>query len=96
VLFEGEEFPCREFDGVFDQGGIDAESTSCILAKELYADTCCIKSDGPNVAPSPSVFDGGEYPTLWIYEHSGVAECSLAFVLGTIMTFFFFTSMFWF
>jgi len=95
VLFEGEEFLCREFDGVFNEGAIGAESPSCILAKELYADTCCIKSDGPNVAPSPSVFDGGENPTLWIWETSGSGftntKCSLAFVFAcTIMTSFFF------
>jgi hypothetical protein len=69
VFFEGEEFLCREFDGVFDEGRRDAESPSCKLAKELYSDICCIKSDVPNAVPSPTVLDEGEYPTLWILEH---------------------------
>jgi hypothetical protein len=76
VFFEGEEFLCREFDGVFNEGRRDKSSASCKLAKELYTDTCCIKaSDFAGVgvaqapAPSPSVFDGGEYPTLWIWDN---------------------------
>jgi hypothetical protein len=64
VFFEGEEFLCREFDGVFNEGRRDKSSASCKLAKELYTDTCCIKAsdfagvgEAPAPAPSPTVFD---------------------------------------
>ncbi|KAL7490605.1 hypothetical protein ACHAWT_000177, partial [Skeletonema menzelii] len=91
VFFEGEEFLCREFDGVFNEGGRGADSPSCTLAKELYTDTCCIKSGGGAPAPSPTVFDGGEYPSLWIMDPKGAAtKCSLTLALAcAIVTSFF-------
>ncbi len=93
VFFEGQEFYCHEFDGIFKDDGKGADSPSCKLAKELYTDTCCINSDGSNAgpAPSPTIFDGGDYPTLWIMKpESAAATYSLTFALVcAIMTSFF-------
>ena len=91
VFFEGEEFLCREFDGVFNEGGRGADSSSCTLAKQLYTGTCCITSDDSNAVPSPVVPTNElDYPTLWIMNSSDVRNLTVTLSLASAFITFFF------